>query len=145
MTKLKPFSEKVRQSVQNYLNQNLVKRRFLENGFQAPLSSKTNVLSVWKWYFLVFWKLLSQEVMKVRQSFKNCLNQNLIIGSFLENGFEAPLSSKTNLLSVWKGHFSLFCKFLSDQVETIFWESEANRSKLVTSKFGHNHIVRKLF
>ena len=145
MTKLKPFSEKVRQSVQNYLNQNLVKRRFLENGFQAPLRSKTNVLSVWKWYFLVFWKLLSQEVMKVRQSFKNCLNQNLIIGSFLENGFEAPLSSKTNLLSVWKGHFSLFCKFLSDQVETIFWESEANRSKLVTSKFGHNHIVRKLF
>ena len=61
---------------------------------------------------------------KVRQSVHNYLNQNLLIGSFLENGFKATLNSKTNVLSVWKGHFSVFCKVLSEEVETVFWESE---------------------
>ena len=37
--KLKPYSAKVRQSVQNFLNQNLGIRNFLENGFEATLSS----------------------------------------------------------------------------------------------------------
>ena len=82
---------------------------------------------------------------KVRQSIQNYWNQNLIIGSFLENGFEATLSSKTNVVSVWKEHFSVFCKFLSDEVETIFWESEAKRSELFKSKFGHRKLLRKWF
>ena len=42
-------------------------------------------------------KLLSG---KVRQSRVNYLDQNLVVGSFLENGFEATLSSKSNVLSV---------------------------------------------
>ena len=46
VTKLKPFSEKRKQSVQSYLNQNLVIGSFLENGFEATLSSKRNVVSV---------------------------------------------------------------------------------------------------
>ena len=37
---------------------------------------------------------------KVRQSKVNYLDQNLVVGSFLENGFEATLSSKSNILSV---------------------------------------------
>ena len=57
---------------------------------------------------------------KVRQSVENYLNENMDIGSFLENGFEATLSSETNVLSVWKGHFSVFCKFLSVEVEAYF-------------------------
>ena len=73
---------------------------------------------------------------KVRQSTKNSLHKKFVIGSFIENGFEGILSSKTNVLSIWKGQFSLFCKFLSDEVETIIWESEAKRSKLFKSKFG---------
>ena len=166
---------------------------FLENSFEATLSSKTNFVSVWKEHFSVFCKFLSDEVEtvfwesetkhsklfkskfghrkllgkwfrsyielknemfwafekvifqffpnfwvakvkpfsgKVWQSIQNYLNQNLVIGSFLENGFEATLSSKTNVVSVWKEHFSVFCKFLSDEVETIFWESEAKLLKL---------------
>ena len=82
---------------------------------------------------------------KVKQNVQNYLNQNLVIGSFLENGFEATLSSKTNVLSVWKVHFSVFSKFLSDEVETIFWESEAKHSKLFKSKFGHRKLLRKWF
>ena len=46
VTKLKPFSGKVRQSDKNYLNQNLGITTFLGNSFGAALSSLTNVESV---------------------------------------------------------------------------------------------------
>ena len=38
-----------------------------------------------------------------------------------------------------------FCKFLSDEVEIVFWEGEAKRSKLFISKFGHRKVLRKWF
>ena len=184
LTKLKPFLEKVRQSVQSYLNQHLVIGRFLENNFGATLRSKTSVVSVWKAHCSVFWRFLSDKfgtilwesegkrsrlfksdfryrklvrkwfwsylefksgcserlkraflrffknfwvttlkpfAEKLRQGFQNYLNRSLVIQSFLENGFEATLSSKTNVVSVWKEHCSVFCKFLIDEIETIFW------------------------
>ena len=97
-------------------------------------------------FFPNFWvKKLKPFSGKVRQSVQNYLDQNLVIGSFLENGFEATLSSKTNVLSVGKRHFSIFWKCLSDEVETIFRESEAKRSKLFKSKFGRRKFVRKWF
>ena len=37
-TKLKPLLGKVKQSIQNYLNQNLIIRSSLENGLEATLS-----------------------------------------------------------------------------------------------------------
>ena len=64
------------------------------------------------------------------QSVQDYLIQYFVIGSFLENTFVATLSSKTNVLSFWKEHFSVFSKFLIDEVETISWKSEAKRSKL---------------
>ena len=82
---------------------------------------------------------------KRRQSFRNYLSQNLVIESFLENGFEATLSSKANVLSVWKNHIPNFGKFLCDEVETIFKESDAKLSKLFKSKFGHRKLLRKRF
>ena len=82
---------------------------------------------------------------KVRQSVPNYLNQNFVIRSFLENGFEATLSSKRNVLSVWKGHFSVFWKVLINEVEIIFRESEAKLSKLFKSKFGYKKLLRKWF
>ena len=135
VTNLKQCSGKARQSVQIYLNQNLVIRTFLENGSGATLSSKTNVMTVWRRFSVsVFCRFFSDEVesivWEVRQSLQSHLNQNLVKGSFLENCFETNLSPITNVLSVWKGHFSVFFKFLSDEVETISWESEAKRSNL---------------
>ena len=50
-----------------------------------------------------------------------------------------------NVPSVSKGHFSAVGKFLSDEVETIFWESKAKRSKLFKSKSGHRKLLRKWF
>ena len=38
VTKLQPFSGKVRQRVQNYLNENLVIRSVLENGFEETIN-----------------------------------------------------------------------------------------------------------
>ena len=57
----------------------------------------------------------------------------------------ATSDAPTNVLSVWKEHLSDFCKFLSDEVETIFWESEARRSKLFKPKFGHRKLLQKWF
>ena len=82
---------------------------------------------------------------KRRQSFRNYLSQNLVIGSFLENGFEATLISKANVLSIWRNHISAFCKVLSDEVKTPFWKKEAKRSTLFKSKFNHKKILRKWF
>ena len=82
---------------------------------------------------------------KVRQSVQNYLNQNSVVGSLLENGFEATLSSKANVLSVWKNHISVFCKCLSDEVETAFWEKEGKRSTLFKSKFSNMQLLSKWF
>ena len=81
----------------------------------------------------------------VRRSVLNCLNQTLIRRSFSENGFEATLSPKRNVVSVWKGPFSVFSKVLGDEVETIFWKTQAKPSKLFKSKLGHSKVLRKWF
>ena len=82
---------------------------------------------------------------KVRQRVQSYLNQNVVIGSFLGNGFQGTLSWKMNVLKVWKGHFSFFCKFLRYEAETVFWESEAKPSKVFKSKFSDKELLRKLF
>ena len=120
LKKLKPVTGKVRKNVENCLNKNLVLEMFLENGLEATLRSKTNVLNLWNGifqFFASFWvrklKSFSREVSK---SLQNHLNPKLVIGSILENGFEATLKFKTNVLSFWKWCFSYFCKFLSDDI-----------------------------
>ena len=112
LTKLKLLSGKVSQSNKNYLNPKLVITSIFENGFHEIFMSKTNVLRVWKWQFSLFWKLLSDKVEtgKTRQNLKNYSNSKLFIGSILKIYFKATLRSKTNVLSVWKCHFTLFFK-----------------------------------
>ena len=80
---------------------------------------------------------------KVKQSVRNYLNQNLVIERFLENGFEASLSSKTNVVSVSKRRFPIFCKLFTGEVETILWKGKPKHSKLFISKFGHRKLLRK--
>ena len=97
-------------------------------------------------FFASFWLTkLKPFSGKKRQSEANYLNQDLVIGSFLKNRFEATLSSKTNVLSIWKGHVSVFCKFLIDEVETVFWEKETKWGKLFKSRFSHRKLLRKWF
>ena len=68
----------------------------------------------------------------------------MVIGSLLEKGFGASLSSRTDIVGVWNKQFLLFYKLLIGKVKTIFWESEAKCSKLFKSKFGHRKFYRKL-
>ena len=79
------------------------------------------------------------------QSIEKSLHHNLVILSFLENGFEDILSSKLNVLSIWIEHVSVFWKFLSDEIESIFWESEGKCSKLLKSQFDYRKLLRKRF
>ena len=108
------------QSVQNYLNQNMGIRTFLENGFRATLSSNSIVGGVWKKFlqlFVSFWvtkfKLFSG---KLRQRVQDYLNQCLVIWSFLQNAFGATLSSKTNVLIARK-------KALFSFLQIFWWQS----------------------
>ena len=61
MTKVKPFLEKVRQSVRIYFNQNSGIKTFSENGFGASLRSKPNIMSFLKEHFSDFCEFLSNE------------------------------------------------------------------------------------
>ena len=92
---------------------------------------------------------------KLKKNVKNCLNQNLVIGRFLKTGFEATFSSKANVLKLENGIFWLFCKYLNDEVETIFWESEEKflhklyflRNVLENTfqlHFGHSNVLNVL-
>ena len=94
-------------------------------------------------FFANFWVTkLKPFSEKMKQSVPKYLNQNLVIASFLENSFQGTLSSKTNVLSISKGRFLVYCRFLSDEVETIFCESEAKRLKVFKSRFGHMMLLR---
>ena len=81
---------------------------------------------------------------KVRESVKKYLNENLVEWSIIENVFHT-LTSKVNVVNIWKEHFSAFCWFLSDEFETLFWKSEGKHSKLFQSKFIHKKLLRKWF
>ena len=116
---------------------------------KLPWAQKRMFWAFEKGIFQFFYKVcvtkLKQFSWKLRENVRSYLDQKLIKGSFLENGFEGILSSKTNVPSVWKRHFSVFCKFLSNKVETVFWESEAKQSKLFKSKIDHMNFLRKWF
>ena len=64
-TKLKPFSGKANQSLQNGFILKFARESILEIGFEATLKSKTNVLSVWKWIFYFFCTFFSEQVENV--------------------------------------------------------------------------------
>ena len=113
-------------------------RKLLRKWFWSYLKLKSEC------YECYFWVIKLRPLSgKARQSLQDHLNLKLIIGNFLENSFETISSSKTNVLSVWKGLFSVFCRFLIDEVQTIFWESQAKHQILFKSKFGHRKLLRK--
>ena len=95
-------------------------------------------------FFVSFWVTkLKWFSGKVKQSIQDYLNQTLVIASFLAKSFGATLTSKTNILSVLKEHYSVFCKILSDKFDTYFWETNVKHSKLLKSKFGQKNLLRK--
>ena len=92
-------------------------------------------------FFPKFWVTkLKRFFEKLRQNFQNCLIQDFFIWSFLKNDFEGTFSSKRNPVCAWKLHFSDSYKFMRQKSETICWESETKRLKLLEWKLGHRKL-----
>ena len=58
---------------------------------------------------------------------------------------KVPGSQKWIMWAFQKVFFSVICKFLSDEIGTIFWESEAKCLRRFKSKFEHSKVLRKWF
>ena len=73
---------------------------------------------------------------KAKQSVQNYLNQNLVLVRILENSYKAESLNTT---------FFSFCKFLSDEVETAFCESETMLRKLIVESLVCWELFRMCF
>ena len=93
MTKLKPISGKVRQSLPNFLNAKLVLESFFKNGFEATLRSKKNFSSVWILHFSFFanfWVMKLKSIFgKARECFGNFFYKIFFIRGFFREWFSA--------------------------------------------------------
>ena len=88
---------------------------FLENGLEASLSSRTNIVDVWKertlWtfekgifqFFASFWVTKLEPFSgKARKCCENFLHKVCFVGSFLENTFPSLFHhSRQSLLEFW--------------------------------------------
>ena len=73
----------------------------------------------------------------MRQTVQNYLNENLVISNFLENGFEANLSSKTNVLR--KGIFQFFADFRVTKLKT--FSGKARQSVFFLHWQSYKHFL----
>ena len=147
--KLKPFSQKMRHSVQNYLIQNMVIGNFLKTGFEGTLGSKAKVLSLWKDHFSVFSKSLFDEFETIfwesEEKRSTLYKSKFRHRKLLRKMFWSYLELKNECSECLKRAFTVFCKVLSDKIKAIFWESEEKGSKLLNSNFAHRKFLRKMF
>ena len=111
--------------------------------------SKKNSRSLFKWYSSQFSKFLCEELETVfwdsEAKFQKLFKPNFSHRKHLENCFDAILRPESYVLILWKLYFSVLLKFLSDVVETVFWESEVKHWELFKSKIGNSKDFRKWF
>ena len=97
----------------------------------------------------IFAKFLSDEVQsisqKVRQSVQSYLKKNLVIGNFLENGFDTTLSWKTNVLSLWKKLFPVFSNFWVRKLKPFSEKGKQSAKIYLNQKFEHKNLLKKCF
>ena len=101
----------------------------------------------WKNYFGYFGKFLSGNVETIETDTKlsRPRKSKVVQRKPFRKWFWSYLELKNECSELWKWHFSIFCKFLGDEVKTIFWESEAKRWKLFKRKFNRCKFFRKWF
>ena len=106
--------------------------RVIKEWFWSYFGSKTNVLSLGKWYVSLFRKFLSGEVEIIfwenQAKHSNLFKFKVSHRNHFKKWFQATLKLKMYVLNIGQWHFSLFCKFLINKVEVVFWEVEAERS-----------------
>ena len=71
----------------------------------------------------IFW----ESEAKHRKLFK----QNLVMGTFLQDAFEASLNSRINIVDVWKKCVLVFCNFLIDEVEKPYLRKKGKMFKTI--------------
>ena len=69
------------------------------------------------------WRSWNHFLRKLGKMFK-FLKSNFGHRKLLRKWFWTTLSTKSNVLCVWKGLLSVFWEFLNVEVENVFWESE---------------------
>ena len=133
------FLGKKSENLQSSLNLSFLLDNILENGFEATISSKSSVLSVFMSDKIetVFWKSEAKCSKLLKFKIGNKKQFRKWFWSYLEVKNKCSESLKMT--------FFTFCKFLSDNVKTVFWKSEAKHSKLFESKVGHRKFFRKWF
>ena len=102
-------------------------------------------VKLFEYFVLLFRKTVSTLSLKNLQKKQKLLFLNRQIFVFylkVASKSLSVLTQKTNVMNLWKWHFSLFCKFLSNEVETLFWNSEVKPSKLFKSNIGHRKNFR---
>ena len=87
-------------------------------------------------------KLFSE---KARQNLQDYFNLNWSQKAFQKMLLKLPWGKNRMFWTFENTIFHFFCKFLSDDVETIFLESEARSLTLFKFKFDHRKHFRKWF
>ena len=117
--------------------------------FWGSLSSIANVLSVWKEHFSIFSKFLSNDVETIFWESKSETSRPIKfkVGcrKFFRKCFWSDLEIKNECSELFDREIFGFLHILSDEVETILWESKAKHQKLFESKFYHSNLLRKWF
>ena len=131
MTKSKPLPGKVKPSAKNCLNQNFIIWSFLENGFDEHLKRTFFVFFLQNFEWWTWNHFLENREVGHRKLFRKWFWSDLEI----KNKWSEH---------IWKGKFSGFWQFLSDEFETILWENKTKFLKLFKSKFGQRNL-RKWF
>ena len=148
-TKLKPFSGKVRESVENCLSQDLAKARFLENGFEVTFSSKRNVLSASKRYFSGFWKYLRDEVgtifWEIEAKHSKMFKSKFSCRKILKKWFWSYLKLKNECCKCFNKVFFRFLQVFEWRSWNHFLGKWAKALKIVQSEICHRKVLRKWF
>ena len=139
VTNMKPFSGKIRQSIQNYLFQKLVIGRFFEKYFWSYFEAQKPMFwpfekTIFEFFANLWMTMLKAFSGKVRQSVQNFLNQNLVTGSFLQNALKVSWAQKRTFWAFENTIFKCFATCWATKLKQFSWKvresSEAKRSKL---------------
>ena len=138
----KPFSKKTNSFPENdfnFVNQKFAKnRKLLRKWFWSFLELKNKYCGRLKIaFFYHFW----ESEARCSKLFKFKVGHRMHFRKWLWSYLEL----KTDCSECLKRGFFSFLQILSDEVETIFRETEARNQKLLKSKFGHRKLIRKLF
>lgn len=94
-------------------------------GFE-PFFKRQNLKSVFKTTFPAFLEfILITKFLKLsgkaKENIQTCFNETFVIENFFDDHFQRYVEAKNKLSNRLNKAFLLSCKFLSDQVEIIFW------------------------